>query len=113
MGTGYANAIAASLCLFAPAVLFLTANNYSLFAIEVVPIYSISLVVGLLVAAIERLRLRILTYFALWVCLTTSVAFLYDLGAIMAVAFAAIIAASLILLLSEHVAEILIFAQTC
>lgn len=102
--------LAVTLCLLAPFVLFLTANNYPLFAVEVLPLYLAGLVGGLVIGALVKLRLFALGLFALWGCVFVALAFLHDLDSVRKVAAVAVASGVAVWMLRANAATIVAVA---
>lgn len=100
---------AATLCLLAPFLVFVTANNYPVLAPEVLPLHLAWLVAGLLVAALVELRLVLVARAALWCCLFLAIALLYEMSP-PALAIVAVVCAIAIGLLKDNAAVVLLVA---
>jgi len=98
--------LAVTLCVLAPFVVFLTANNYPLFVTEVLLLYLAGLVVGLVIGALVKLRLLALGLFALWGCVFVAIAFMSDLDSVWWVAAVALASGIVIWMLRDNVATI-------
>jgi hypothetical protein len=101
--------LAAALCLLAPFLVFLTANNYSALAAEVLPLHLAWLITGLLVASLVMMRLMLLARLALWGCAFVSIAFMYDMPLWAVIAVAALCGTA-VGLLGDNAATVLVFA---
>lgn len=103
-------AFAAALSLLAPFVVFLTANNYALLAVEVLPFYLAALVAGLLIVASARFKPTVVARLALSVCVFISITFLYDADTIPRVTAIAVVIGAAMWILREHFAKIILVA---
>lgn len=101
---------AVALCLLAPFIVFLTANNYSIVAAEVFPFYLAALGVGAVFAVLMKLRLVVIANVVLWGCLVISVAFLYQLRHLFPVFAVALACAAILWLLKENGVTVLLIA---
>lgn len=101
--------LAAGLCLLAPFLVFLTANNYSAFAAEVLPLHLPWLIAGLVVAVVVMIRWTGLARLALWGCAFIAIAFMYDMPLWAVIAVGALLGTAL-LLLRDNAATILVCA---
>jgi hypothetical protein len=100
---------AATLCLLAPFLVFVTTNDYPVFAPEVLPLHLAWLVAGLLVAALVELRLELVARAALWCCLFLAIALLYEMS-FRVLAIIAVLCAIAIGLLRDNAAIVLMVA---
>ena len=100
---------AATLCLLAPFLVFVTANNYPVLAPEVLPLHLAWLVAGLLVAALVGLRLVLVARAALGFCLFIAIAVLYEMSPA-ALSIVALMCALAIGLLRDNAAIVLAVA---
>lgn len=101
-------ACASALCLLAPFVVFLTANKYPVFAVEVLPLHLAGPVVGVVIATLLRLQLHAFARFALWVCLFIAMAFLYDLDSLPQVIAVAVGSGVAVWMLKDNAATVLL-----
>jgi hypothetical protein len=88
--------LAATLCLLAPFVVFLSFHSYPHFAVEVLPLYLIPAAVGVLLATLFRLRLVKFAQFLLCACLVVAIIYLHDLYAWLSVTALAVICGLLV-----------------
>jgi hypothetical protein len=101
--------LAATLCLLAPFLVFITANNYPALAREVLPLHLAWLVAGLLVAALVEIRLLVVARAALWACLFLAVAVQYEMPP-WALTAVAVLCAVAITVLRDNAATVLLVA---
>ena len=104
------HALAVALALIAPLSVFLTANEYSVVAPEVWPIYLLALLFGLLVAVFVLMRKPLLSRAGLWAGVTTAIALMVADISVFTLVVAAIALATLLKLLGEHAAKITLLA---
>ena len=103
-------ALAVTLSLIAPFAVFLTANNYSITAPEVWPVYLLAVLPGLLTATCLRLGYFRLASFGLWGGLTAAIGLMIvQISAPVAV-FVAVTAAIFVWLLRQHAAQLILLA---
>jgi hypothetical protein len=104
---GVTYGLAATLCLLAPFVAFLSFHSYPLFAVEVLPLYLVPGAVGVLLATLFRLRLVKLARFLLWASLAVAIIYLHNLYAWLSVTALAVICGLLVWKL-QHNAPVVI-----
>ncbi|MGI9270659.1 MAG: hypothetical protein ACR2QT_02700 [Woeseiaceae bacterium] len=106
------HALAVALCLAAPLLVFLNANDYSVVALEIWPLYLLALFFGLIVAAFVLLRKTLLTRLGLWAGVTVAIALMTTNISVATMLVVAIVVAGLLKLLREHAAKIILFAAS-
>ena len=70
--------LAAASCLLAPFFVFLEFHNYPVVAAEVLPLYLVPLMVGLILVLLAKLKLVVLSRLVLWACLFVGIIYLHN-----------------------------------